>query len=88
MAGDVLKKARNRFGRAALNTLVESVNHIRTCPRCERLFLVAYEASAEQLGGIDPDSAKMITVSSTGVWLITKDLLHEFRQCAGWPKEV
>jgi len=88
MADDVLKQARMRFGRSALKTLAESVEHIRACPRCERLFLVAYEASAEQRGGIDPDSPKMITVSSTDVWLITKELLHDFRQCAGWPKEV
>jgi hypothetical protein len=88
MADDVLKEARKRYGRFALKTLAESVEHIRACPRCERLFLVAYEASEEQSGGIDPDSPKMITVSSTDVWLITKELLHEFRQCAGWPKEV
>lgn len=88
MAGDVLKQARNRFGRSALKTLAESVEHIRACPRCERLFLVAYEASAEQSGGMDPDSPKMIMVSSRDVWLIIKELLHEFRQCKGWPKEV
>jgi hypothetical protein len=88
MADDVLKQARYRYGRWALKTLSESAEHIRTCPRCERLFLVAYEASAEQLGGIDPDSPKMITISSTDVWLITKELLHEFRQCEGWPTEV
>ena len=88
MADDILNQARKRFGRFALKTLSESVEHIRACPRCERLFLVAYEASAEQLGGTNPDSPKMITVSSTDVWLITKELLHEFRQCAGWPTEV
>lgn len=87
MADDVLKQARKRYGRFALKTLAESVEHIRACPRCERLFLVAYEPTAE-LGGIDPDSLKMITVSSTDVWLIIKELLHGFRQCAGWPKEV
>ncbi len=48
MADDRLKQVRNRVGRGMLKSLAVSVEHIRTCPRCERLFLVAYEASADQ----------------------------------------
>ena len=88
MADDALKQARNRYGRLALKALSESVEHIRNCPRCERLFLVAYEASADQLGESNPDFPKLFIISPTDVWLIIKELLHEFRQCAGWPKEV
>jgi hypothetical protein len=88
MADDVLKQARNRFGRSALKALSESADHIRTCPRCEKLFLGAYEASADQLDRINPHLPKAMFVSPTDVWLIVRELLHEFRQCAGWPIEV
>jgi hypothetical protein len=88
MTDDVLKQARNRFGRSALKALADSADHIRTCPRCERLFLVAYEASADQLDRMNPNLPKAILVSPTDVWLIVKELLPEFRQCVDWPIEV
>jgi hypothetical protein len=88
MAEDVLKGARNRFGRQALKALSDSADHIRTCPRCERLFLIAYEANADQFGSIYPQLPKAMIVSSTEVWLIVKELLPEFRQCVDWPIEV
>jgi hypothetical protein len=64
-----------------LKTLSISVEHIRTCPRCERLFLVAYEESADRLREDPP-----VIVVPTDVWLIIKEQLREFRQCVDWPK--
>ncbi|MGA6969996.1 MAG: hypothetical protein WBY93_00080 [Candidatus Binatus sp.] len=88
MAEDVLKGLRNRFGREAPQPLSESVNHVRTCSRCERLFLVAYEASADESDRINPNLPKAMLLSAKYVWLIVKELLPEFRQCVDWPIEV
>ena len=88
MANDVLKQVRNRFGRSALKALSESVNHVRTCPRCERLFLVAFEAGADESDRINPNLPKAMLLSPAYVWLIVKELLPEFRQCVDWPIEV
>lgn len=81
MADDHLKRLRNQYGRRLLRVLAESVEHICNCPRCERLFLVAYEASADRLREDPP-----VIVVPTDVWLIIKEQLREFRQCADWPK--
>ena len=81
MADDQLKQVRNRIGRGMLKSLAVSVEHIRTCPRCERLFLVAYEASADQ-----SEENRPAVAAPTDVWIIIKEQLREFRQCADWPK--
>jgi hypothetical protein len=88
MADERLKRHRDRLGRLALKGQAEAAEHIRICPRCERLFLVAYEASADRLGGLYPNLPRALAIPSTDVWLITKDLLREFRQCQGWPKGI
>lgn len=80
MADDRLKLVRNRIGRGMLKSLAVSVEHIRTCPRCERLFLVAYEASADQ-----SEENRPALAAPTDVWLIIKEQLREFRQCESWP---
>src|SRR5271156_7204278 len=74
-------RTRNQIGRWVLRQLAEASEHIRTCPRCERLFLVAYEASADQ-----SEENRPAVAASTDVWLIIKEQLREFRQCADWPK--
>ena len=81
MADDQLRRMRNLYGRLVLKRLAESAEHIRNCPRCERLFLIAYEASADQLKENPP-----ALLVPTDVWLIIKEQVREFRQCAGWPK--
>ncbi len=81
MAGDHLKRVRNMYGRGILKSLAVSLENIRTCPRCERLFLVAYEASADQ----SEDNLPAVA-ASTDVWLIIKEQLRDFRQCTDWPK--
>jgi len=52
------------------------------------LFLVAYEASADESDRINPNLPKAMLLSRTYVWLIVKELLPEFRQCVDWPIEV
>ena len=69
------------MGVGCSKSLAMSVEHIRTCPRCERLFLVAYEASVDQ-----SEENRPAVVAFTDVWLIIKEQLREFRQCADWPK--
>jgi hypothetical protein len=79
MVDDGLKRVRDRYGRWALKAQAEAAEHIRTCPRCERLFLVAYEATVDQM---------KVMVFPSKVWLITMELLPEFRQCSSWPKDI
>ena len=89
MADDQLRLMINQAGRLMLNSLAVSVEHIRTCPRCERLFLVAFEASADQLEENAPAPLAATTDAWSpipDVWSLIKEQLREFRQCAGWPK--
>lgn len=88
MDRDNVKQARDRNGRRALKTQAEVAEHIRTCARCERLFLVAYEASADQWEQDHPAPSRHLWVHPSEVWLITRELLREFRECSNWPKEV
>jgi hypothetical protein len=71
------------WGRILLKAQVQAAEHIRDCPRCERLFLVAFEAADSEW--IELNQVK--TGASDG-WAIIKELLPEFRQCGGWPPGI
>ena len=78
MADPINKEQIRMIGRQLLNAQAQAAEHIRSCSRCQRLFLVAFEAAAEQL-----DQAATI---HSEVWLLTRELLREFRQCSDWPR--
>jgi hypothetical protein len=88
MAKDRLKEARYVCGRETLNAQALVAAHIRTCSRCERLFLVAFEAHVEQWEKADGliGGRPAVSIDPAEVWLITKELLPEFRQCTDWPQ--
>lgn len=78
MADPINKEQIHMVGRQLLKIQAQAAEHIRGCSRCERLFLVAFEATAEQL-----DQAPTL---HSEVWLLTRELLREFRQCSDWPR--
>jgi predicted urease superfamily metal-dependent hydrolase len=88
MAEDRLKQARYVCGRETLKAQALAAQHILTCPRGQRLFLVAYEAHVEQWEKANPliGGRPALGLNPAEVWLITKELLREFRQCTDWPK--
>ena len=87
MVEDRLKHARDVCGRELLKAQSQAAQHISTCPRCEKIFLIAHGSHIEQLDRVNPVSRAFpaIGLHPAEVWLITKELLCEFRQCTDWP---
>jgi hypothetical protein len=88
MGEDRLRQARYVCGRETLKAQVLAAEHIRTCRRCERVFLIGFEAHVEQwekakglIGG-----RPVLNIDPAEVWVITKELLREFRECPDWPQ--
>jgi len=88
MDNDEFKKiARLKSARWALNALAEAAQHIRTCNRCERIFLTAYDAYTERLAeGERANSEMQYAMHPSDVWSMTKEILVDLRQCESWPK--
>ena len=86
MADEKLKQVRDQVARLALKTQAEAAQHIYTCPRCERLFLIAYDAHADQFGETHGTPYPIVDMHPADVWRLTRELLPEFRPCTNWPK--
>lgn len=61
--------------KAALKAQTKAAQHMEACARCQRLFLSALKASAEE----DPMFLR------EGAFGITVKIIRELRDCSEWP---
>jgi hypothetical protein len=67
------------FATVALKAQTKAAQHLETCERCRRLFIVAVEESAE-------DEASLLhSLGEGGVFGLTAKVIRELRTCPEWP---
>jgi hypothetical protein len=67
------------FATVALKAQSKAAQHLESCERCRRLFISAYDESAE-------DEASLFhSLGEGGVFGLTAKIIRELRTCPEWP---
>lgn len=71
----------------AIDTMVATLQHIRDCERCNRLYATAVEASMEAKNEIDDEiyGKGKPRPAWAPLYKILEDCLRDLHQCENWP---
>ena len=67
------------FAARALKEQTKAAQHLETCPRCRRLFISAFETSAED------EMSLLHSFGEGGTFELTAKIIRELRTCPEWP---